>query len=627
MNWKGTAALGALLAVALGFYLFHSPSGGSRDGAAPGPRQNKLFPELGGKQLERIEILRKGETVTTVERVSDSMGEYWRLAPPVDKPADLAVLQQMILNLERFVSTGGMQPGSPGTEPAITGLEDPRLIVTFHGPHGLKGSVRFGKQPPTNTSALFFQKEGDPRIFLATQEVFDAYDRPATAIRLKQMARFAPTQAVKVEFAQKIVRFRQGPPATTTVEMEVSTLERLQEGLERGWWFTAPHREKADDLAVMTLVTDLSALPILDWRPAGDIKEQGLDDPGVEERVSIWLYGRTAPIVLKFGNLAEGKLRRYAHVEGSGEVSRVEESRHVQLFRRGRNGFRIRTLFPFGRDSVKSFRIEVAGLGKIQIARNERKDPDTGLVTVWFELLEPKGLKVDREKMEQFVGAVVNMKIEEFLGEQDLKTARLDPGELTLSIETRDGKAHVCRFTDQFMCREGLREVFSVDPNMVGIMKNMELNFMHPEIYNVRRESLREFTFESRGGGEVPVSYTMRFNPTDGRWRYLKPDSVAGKEPPGDLLSGVTAIMNYIQAESFIGHDPATTAKYKLDEQNAPSRLTVRTDDGKSTVFLFTENQSDKPTRFIYYARMDPSSVVFQIHAPFVDGLRRLGKF
>jgi hypothetical protein len=626
MNWKGTAALGIILIVALGFYYLHSPSAGSTGGYGSGQRQNKLFPELVVNSLERIEILRKGETATTIDRATDSVGEYWRIAPPVDKPAEITVVQQMLFNVDRFVTSGGMEAGSAGTAVSVTGLDDPRLIVTFHGPRGQKGCIRFGNQPPTNTSAVFFQKEGDAKIYLATQEVFDAYDKPATVIRQKQLARYSPHQAVKVEFAQKIVRVRQGPPATTTVETEVSTMERLQEGVARGWWLTSPHREKVDDLSVMNLVTELSSFPILDSRPAGNIKGQGLEEP--EERISIWLYGREAPVVIRFGDLAEGKLKRYAHVEGSGEVARVDEAKHAMLFQHGRNGFRVRTIFPFSRDSVKSFRLEVRGLGRIAIERRETRNAETHLVTSSWELLEPRPLKVDRDKMEQFVGSIVALNIDEFLGDQDLKMVKLDPAELTLSIETRDGKSHVCHFTDQFMCREGLKEVFSVEPNMVGIMKNMELNFMHPEIFNVPRESLQEFTFESRPGSLLkPIYYTIRFNPISGKWNYVKPDSAKGQEPVGDTLSGVTALMNFVQAESFISRDPATAAKHKLDEQNAPAKLTVRTQDGKSAVFYISEDKSDKPTRHIYYARLDPSPIVFQISELFVESLRQLGSF
>ena len=57
------------------------------------------------------------------------------------------------------------------------------------------------------------------------------------------------------------------------------------------------------------------------------------------------------------------------------------------------------------------------------------------------------------------------------------------------------------------------------------------------------------------------------------------------------------------------------------------AKLTVRTQDGKSAVFYISEDKSEKPTRHIYYARMDPSPIVFQISELFVESLRMLGSF
>ena len=626
MNWKGTAALGALLAVALGVYFFHSPDSGVPGKPGPGgPQKNKLFADFVADRLDRIDILRKGETVTTLDRATDPLGTYWRIAPPVDKPADTTVVQQMLYGLDRFVNSGGMDPGSPGTAPAVTGLDDPRLVVTFHGPQGLKGTVRFGRQPPTNSTAVFFQKEGDPKIYLATQEVFDAYDKPATAIRQKLLVRYSPHQVIKVELKHKFIRVRQGE--APKVEYEASTMEWLLDGVDSGWWLTSPHREKLDDLKVKNLVTDLSSLAIDDWRPAGVLSEQGFDQP--EERVSIWLHGREAPVVVLFGDLADLKQKRFVHVEGSGEVARIDNANRYMRLALERRHFRADIVFPFGRDSVKTFQLEARGLGKVSIERRETKNPGTGLVTSSWELLEPKPseIKIEKERMEAFVGAVLSLRIANFLGAQDPKMARLDTPAVTLAVGTRDGKGHVCHFTDRYMRREGMDELFEVGPELVEIMRRLELNFLHPEVFNVPRQSLQEFTFESRPGALLkPVYYTVKFTPEDGKWRYVKPDSEAGKEPNPNLVQNVTVVMNYIAAESFIARDPALAAREKLDERNAPATLTVRHEGGKA-VFFISEDKSDKVNRPIYYARLDPSPVVFQINAPFIENLRQLGAF
>src|SRR5437773_5693985 len=202
MSWKMTAAFAVLLGVALGVYVLRAPEAGTGPGG--GARGGKLMPELIADRVTRIEVLRRGETATTIERAMDSVGDYWRIAPPVDKPADPSLVREMVLGVDRFVNVGGMDPGKPETAPAITGLDEPRLIVTFHGPQQ-KETIRFGKQPPTNSTAVFLQKEGDPRIYLAAQEVFDAYDKPPLALREKQLVRFDPHRVVKVELKKKFI--------------------------------------------------------------------------------------------------------------------------------------------------------------------------------------------------------------------------------------------------------------------------------------------------------------------------------------------------------------------------------------------------------------------------------------
>jgi len=612
MNWKVTAVLGALLVAALAVYFTQGPS--VSDGRT-GPQQSKLFPDLIADRVSRLDILRKGETATSLERASDSVGDYWRLAPPIDKPVDLGLVREMLNGLDRFVKTGGLEPGTPETAPGVTGLQDPRLIVTFHGP-GRKETVRFGGTPPTNSTAVFFQKDGDPKIYLAAQEVFAAYDKPALALRQKQLVRYNPHKAVRVEIEHRFERVRQGQPKT--VEYQRSSFERL-EGADRGWWMTKPHRERLDDLKVNTLLVELSSLTIEDWRPAGELKAQGFDEPS--DRISIWLHGSEKPVVVLFGDDTDSKRKRFAHAEGSGEVARVDLKRYDQLPLQ-RNHFRPDVVFMFGRDAVNTVTLESPGRGRVVLERRESKNPQTQLTTSDWELAQPAGLKIEKDRLDGFVGSLVGLRIRDFLGPQDFKTARLDPADVVLTLETRDGRKHVCHFSGEFMRREGLDEVFTVQPEMVAIMGRLELNFLHPEVFNIPRDSIREFTFEAKS--EL-IYYTAKFSAETGKWSYAKPPALAGQEPDGNIMGGVLNVMNYVQAASWISRDPAAIAEHKLEEPTAPATLTVLHEGGKA-VFYISIDQSDKPSRTVYYARMEGNPVVFQISSAFVDGLKKLQK-
>jgi hypothetical protein len=621
MNWKTTGVLATLLGVAMAAYLLrHHPGdpGEGRGGAdGVGPRKNRLFPDILSERVAKIDILRKGETVTTIDRATDTVGDYWRLAPPIDKPAEPPVVQQMLASLDRFVTTGGMDPGGPETAAGVTGLDDPRLVVTYHGPAGAKGTVRFGKSPLTNTAAVFFQKVGDPKIYLAAQEVFDALDKTAIGIRQKLLARYAPHQAVKVAVEKRFDRIRQGQPRT--VEIETSVMERVMEGPDRGWWLTSPYRERVDDLKVQRLVFDLSALAIEDWRPAGDLREQGLEAP--DEKVSIWLFGQETPVVVRLGALT-GVNKRFAHVEGSGEVARVD-ARIVEKLPLQRSHFRMDVVFPFSRETVKRLTVDARGVGKVILERREKKNPETGLVTSDWEVIEPAGIRVDKDRLETFAGVPLSLRIADFLGAQDPKTARLDPAAVTVKIETYSDQTHVIHLTDQFMRREGLNEVFEVQPaEMAQVLRRLDLNFLNKEIFNVPRDSIRGFTFESRAG---LVYYSAHFDGKAGKWFFDRPDELRGKEPDPNLMTAILNVMNYVQAEELLSRDPAKSAELKLEERTAPSTLTVVHDGGKA-VFYISADQSDKPTRPLYYARMEGSSVVFQIPGVFIESLRRLQK-
>ncbi|MFN3485128.1 MAG: hypothetical protein ACK44W_06565, partial [Planctomycetota bacterium] len=78
-------------------------------------------------------------------------------------------------------------------------------------------------------------------------------------------------------------------------------------------------------------------------------------------------------------------------------------------------------------------------------------------------------------------------------------------------------------------------------------------------------------------------------------------------------------------AESFIGRGPEASAKYGLAGPSAPAMLTIGWEGGppEGRVLLVSEDQSDKPTHPIYYARFQDSPVVFRISSLLVESLRR----
>ena len=109
------------------------------------------------------------------------------------------------------------------------------------------------------------------------------------------------------------------------------------------------------------------------------------------------------------------------------------------------------------------------------------------------------------------VGAVVIQQIDDFMGPQDFKQAGLDPAPIRLVVETKEGKRHVCGFSAAgFLRKEGVDEIFVIRPDFVRMLQRLELNFLTMEMFNVQRDALQEFTFESRPSAQLqPVYYTL----------------------------------------------------------------------------------------------------------------------
>jgi hypothetical protein len=174
--------------------------------------------------------------------------------------------------------------------------------------------------------------------------------------------------------------------------------------------------------------------------------------------------------------------------------------------------------------------------------------------------------------------------------------------------------------------KEGVEEIFVIPQKLVGDLRRLELNFLHPEMFNVPRDRLREFTFESRVSDTLqPVAYRMKLDEKTGKWRFTDP--AHEKEAPDDgRLNSILAVMNYIKAESLIGRDPKTLVKYRLDGLQVPSTLQIvhAGDPGGTVEILISADLSDKPTKPVYYARLRDSSTVFQINALFVESLKRV---
>lgn len=614
-TWRLTAAFGGAFVVLAAVYFLSNPPA-----TTPVEKMEPRVLDLTADRVTKIEVDRKG-SVLAFERATDSVGEHWRIAGANSHPADSAMVQEMLFGLDRFLKAGAIDPGKPESAPGITGLGDPRLSVTFVSA-GRRDVLRFGKQPPTNTTAVFYQHEGDPKIYLVSVDTYEAFNKPMFQYRAKTLARYATHRIHRVVLEFKFLR-PQGKGKPDVAQYERSEMDKFEEGMERGWYLTKPHRERLDDHAVAALVTELANLQAGEYQPPGDEKEQGFDEP--QARVFLYASGEDKPIEVDFGSPAERGKKRWVRLAGAGEVALYESFRYDEVPLQ-RNQLRNRVIFPFTSELVKSLEIEAKDMGHVVLVRREEKKPGESVAMVKWEVTEPPNLRVESERLEAFVQAVVPQQVTQFLGVQDFKQAGLDPAAVKLTVETKEGKRHVCWLSPAgYMRKEGVDEVFEVRADFVKVLERLELNFINPEIFNIPRDSLLGFSFESRVSEQLqPVYYKMAGGPNK-PWVFTDSGHQGVEADPnrvGDLL----AIMNYIKAESLIARDDKTIGQYQLNEETAPATLKIVHEDGpnappKTAVLLISRDLSNKPTQPMYYARMSDNKTVFQINGLFVSSL------
>lgn len=609
-NWKLTAAFAAVFVVLAAAYFLSSPP-------ASTPLQNldpRVLPDLSADRVTKIEVDRKG-TVLVFEKATDLVGEYWRIAGAASHAADPALVQQMLFGLDRFLKPGALEPGTPQTSPEATGLNDPRLTVAFTAA-GRREVLKFGKSPETNTTVAFYQHEGDPKIYTVSVDTVEAFNKPVFQYRAKALLRLPPHRVGKIalEYRFDVVE----KDKSQRVEYEKSVLERFEEGLERGWYLTSPHRERMNDHAVAALVAEVCNLPAAEYQPPGDPKVQGFDQPQV--RLALTMAGDDKPFRVEFGATTDRERKRWVRVPDTGEVALYESFRYDELGLE-RKRLRNRVLFAFSSEVVKRVEVEAEG-GKVAIERREVKKEGETVATVKWEVTEPAGLRVESDRVEAFISAVVQQQIIEFYGTQDFKQVGLAAPPIRLVVETKEGKRHVLGFTPAgLLRREGVDEIFGVRDDFVRMLQRLELNFLNFELFNVQRDSLQEFTFESRASAQLqPIYYSLKLDPKTKAWGFTDP-AHKGVEADPAKVSDLLAPMNYIKAEALLAKDDATAAKYALEERTAPARLKIVHAGGVAELYI-SENKSEKANRPLYYARFADSKIVFQINGAFVETLK-----
>ena len=213
---------------------------------------------------------REAEEIASIQ-VENRSGSYtlvnteagWRLAGSED-PLREALLDPLVNDAALIVAedTVGSLTEHPEWQLFHYGLEDPaaRVAVTFAD--GGQLAFRIGDSVPQETPAYYFCMEGDPHVYIAATDVYDAFI--TTALALHDVADPALDGSLidRVAFTGR----------------DAFAMEKRADG----WYLTAPFAYPLSDAAVDSLLTKLEGLRFAQFEAEAadaDLSLYGLDPP------------------------------------------------------------------------------------------------------------------------------------------------------------------------------------------------------------------------------------------------------------------------------------------------------------------------------------------------------------
>lgn len=197
--------------------------------------REKRIARFDAKAIDRIEAAWPGGGVTLVRGESG-----WQLEAPRVGPADSEVVEALLSDLSFLRADGFVDDPAPDAE---IGLDPPAFSVVLSG-----GGGDEGEQVRVEVAIGEEQGEGqrlvrgalDTRYRIAAERI-DDYPRDVTAYRFKELARFAPVDAARVElvFSPRTSTEYGDGPVTITARREATG------------WVSEPETIAADKLSGM----------------------------------------------------------------------------------------------------------------------------------------------------------------------------------------------------------------------------------------------------------------------------------------------------------------------------------------------------------------------------------------
>jgi hypothetical protein len=233
--------------------------------------REKRIARFDTRAIDRVEVAWPGGGVTLVR-----VDEGWQLEAPLQGPADSEVVEAMLSDLSFLRADGFVDDPAPDVE---IGLDPPAFSVILTGSNeaggeSLRVSVAIGSEDAQNERLV--RGALDTRYRVAAERL-DDYRRELTAYRFKDLARFAPVNATRVElvFTPRVsTEYGDGPVTITATRGETG-------------WVSEPEPIAAEKLSgMLSWLATLRATGILaDALGPEELDGLGLDPANARIRV------------------------------------------------------------------------------------------------------------------------------------------------------------------------------------------------------------------------------------------------------------------------------------------------------------------------------------------------------
>src|SRR5262249_5798245 len=474
MNWRTTLILAAIVLAVFAYLRFFEMK---QPGTEEAKRQAQNGVNFDRSKINGV-ILQNGDEKTELRRRENK----WRLETPIKDQADVALVENLLSDLETWQKEGTIPAKDIETDRSKLneyGLNRPKLKLKLIG-SDRPPEILFGKDAALE-GRMYVRLENSKETFLAKQSLKKDIDKKAEEFRDKKLSDLTTAQVRRIALK------------TAAGEME---LEKTGDH----WNIVKPLRARADDEKVGDLIAQITTARIQQFvaDDHGDLRPYGLAEP----RGSITLFSQDAKKDQKveianatkgFGQEDKGQMLQI----GSGS-DKEKDQVYVRFAPRGAvytlprkieevlstkpADLRDYHLVRIDTNVLDRITIDVPGKGKTVLARKDgswtiasrnNAPADSGLVRRLIDTLQ-------NERVTKFVEDVASNLPKYGLDKPHLQltfssfasenTAESKAGEqpfATLALGKEDGDSVYARLTDEpfvVAVRRGLLDQIPTDP-------------------------------------------------------------------------------------------------------------------------------------------------------------------